>query len=221
MQEEGLGFAPDELDLAHLDQTQTVSAPSPRQTQESKPSHAGPDGLSSLPRALPQEAVPQQLTHLDSHGRAQMVDVGQVPVVQILCLQNIALVWTPSCSKTLTCASAEDSNSQDCHSNCPCAAERHCIHRHCNRWQGSQGRCFDCSTTCRHAQLPFNYRILPETDGSRSLLRVDAIATAGHMHTPDVFTALLCGPCLVTPTSPPPKPHFTPPTPGYDTCMML
>ena len=81
MQEEAVGFAPDELDLGHLDQTQRVSAPFPRQVQESKPSHAGLDGLSSLPRALPQEAVPQQLTHLDSHGRAQMVDVGQVHAI--------------------------------------------------------------------------------------------------------------------------------------------
>lgn len=110
VQEESLGFAPDELDLAHLDQTQTVSAPFPCQTRGSKPSHAGSDNPSLLPRALPQEAVPQQLTHLDNQGRAQMVDVGQVPVIQISCLLNIASGWTPSCSFSLTCASAEDSN---------------------------------------------------------------------------------------------------------------
>lgn len=84
MQGKGFGFAPDELDLAHLDQNQTVSAPSSCKPQEPEHRHAWPDNLSSLPNALPQEAVPQQLTHLDSHGRAQMVDVGQVPVMQIL-----------------------------------------------------------------------------------------------------------------------------------------
>lgn len=81
MQEESFGFAPDDLDLTHLDQTQTASAPFPDRSQQDRPNHTGPDKVSSLPRALPQEAVPQQLTHLDSHGRAQMVDVGQVLAV--------------------------------------------------------------------------------------------------------------------------------------------
>lgn len=80
MQDEHFGFAPDELDLAHLDQTQTKEhVPLPH---EPGLSHAGPEKLSSKPQSLRNKTVPQQLTHLDSHGRAQMVDVGQVPLVK-------------------------------------------------------------------------------------------------------------------------------------------
>lgn len=83
MQDENFGFAPDELDLAHLDQTQTKEyVPLPHQAQEPAPSHANPEQLSTQPQSLPNKTVPQQLTHLDSHGRAQMVDVGQVPAVK-------------------------------------------------------------------------------------------------------------------------------------------
>lgn len=79
MQEADFGFDPDELDLAHLDQTQAKGyVPLPHQAQEPGPSHAGPGKLSSEPQSLVKKTVPQQLTHLDSHGRAQMVDVGQV-----------------------------------------------------------------------------------------------------------------------------------------------
>lgn len=79
MQDGNFGFAPDELDLAHLDQTQEKGYfPLPHQAQEPGPSHAVPEKLSSQPQSLPNKTGPQQLTHLDSHGRAQMVDVGQV-----------------------------------------------------------------------------------------------------------------------------------------------
>ena len=64
MQEASFGFAPDQLDLAHLDQTQQVQAVS------SLSAHAG--SLSGQKQALP-----PKLTHLDSHGKAHMVDVGQ------------------------------------------------------------------------------------------------------------------------------------------------
>lgn len=66
---ENLGFAPEELDLTHLDQTQAahvnpaVDAADHGQSQFVQPQH---------------QLHPQQLTHLDVHGRAQMVDMGQV-----------------------------------------------------------------------------------------------------------------------------------------------
>ena len=66
LQNDSLGFAPEELDLTHLDQTQgTPPAPAtiPSNHEQSQPVH---------------QAHAQQLTHLDSQGRAQMVDVGQV-----------------------------------------------------------------------------------------------------------------------------------------------
>ena len=61
MQEADFGFDPDELELAHLDQTQAKGyVPLPHQAQEPGPSHAGPEKLSSQPH----RTVPQQLTHL-------------------------------------------------------------------------------------------------------------------------------------------------------------
>jgi len=66
LQNDSLGFAPEELDLTHLDQTQgTPAAPAniPFSSENDQPV---------------QQAHAQQLTHLDSQGRAQMVDVGQV-----------------------------------------------------------------------------------------------------------------------------------------------
>ncbi|DBA97258.1 hypothetical protein WJX77_008292 [Trebouxia sp. C0004] len=62
---DSLGFAPEELDLTHLDQTQGTPAAPPASAinhENSQPEH---------------QAHAQQLTHLDSQGRAQMVDVGQ------------------------------------------------------------------------------------------------------------------------------------------------
>ncbi|KAL3133080.1 Molybdenum cofactor synthesis protein 1 [Trebouxia sp. C0009 RCD-2024] len=73
--EASFGFSPEDLDLVHLDQTQTSL--SSRPGHELGLSHAGTDTLSSQPLPRPQAPVPQHLTHLDSHGRAQMVDVGQ------------------------------------------------------------------------------------------------------------------------------------------------
>ena len=61
LQEESFGFDPDKLDLAHLDQTHASSAA----PTDSTPSRNN-------------KTVAQQLTHLDSQGRAQMVDAGQV-----------------------------------------------------------------------------------------------------------------------------------------------
>lgn len=63
-QEASFGFAPDQLDLAHLDQTQQARAVS---------------GLSAHAESLSgqRQASPPKLTHLDSHGKAHMVDVGQ------------------------------------------------------------------------------------------------------------------------------------------------
>ena len=66
LQNDSLGFAPEELDLTHLDQTQgppAAPATIPFSHENSQPV---------------QQAHAQQLTHLDSQGRAQMVDVGQV-----------------------------------------------------------------------------------------------------------------------------------------------
>lgn len=66
LQNDRLGFAPEELDLTHLDQTQ-------------EPPVAPATILFSHENSQPvQQAHAQQLTHLDSQGRAQMVDVGQV-----------------------------------------------------------------------------------------------------------------------------------------------
>ena len=65
MQEASFGFAPDQLDLAHLDQTQQAQAVS------SLSAHA--ESLSDQ-----RQALSPKLTHLDRHGKAHMVDVGQV-----------------------------------------------------------------------------------------------------------------------------------------------
>ena len=65
MQESSFGFAPDQLDLAHLDQTQEAQA---------VPSLSAHSGSLSVQR----QALPPRLTHLDSHCNANMVDVGQV-----------------------------------------------------------------------------------------------------------------------------------------------
>ena len=87
LQEASFGFAPDQLDLAHLDQTDTAShAPAHPKKQAGLHPDASPYEA-VLNVAAAQNSAPHQLTHLDSRGRAQMVDVGQVWMHEtVLCL---------------------------------------------------------------------------------------------------------------------------------------
>ena len=66
--------------MAHLDQTQSNSTAPFYFKQEARQSDEA-----ILPGAVSQETAPQQLTHLDSHGRAHMVDVGQVCTLHMHC----------------------------------------------------------------------------------------------------------------------------------------
>jgi len=114
LQNDSLGFAPEELDLTHLDQIQGPSAAPatiPFNHENGQPLH---------------QAHAQQLTHLDSQGRAQMVDVGQVRCGN--CLTGV--VHAKQLCDDVSPFHAEESHNQSCNSigNRPseqCSFQRH------------------------------------------------------------------------------------------------